>query len=53
MVVTSYGRNKNLDDEINNIADRSPENSRSSFKDLQSQKTVKKTDQKNNLFIEG
>ena len=31
---------------IENIAGRLPENSRNSFVDLQSQKTVKKTDQK-------
>ena len=38
--------------ETENIAGRLPENSRNSFVDLQSQKTVK-TDQKNRLFIEG
>ena len=36
-----------------NIAGRLPENSHNSFVDLQSQKTVKKADQKNCLFIEG
>ena len=35
---------------INNIAGRLKENSRNSFVDLQSQKTVKKTDQKNSDF---
>ena len=33
-----------------NIAGRLPENSHKSFVDLQSQKTVKKTDQKNSYF---
>ena len=36
-----------------NIADRLPENSSNSFIDLPSQKTIKKTDQKISLFIEG
>ena len=36
-----------------NIAGRLPENSRNRFVDRQSKKTVKKTDQKNPLFIEG
>ena len=36
-----------------NIAGRLPENSRNRFVDRQSKKTVKKTDQKNRLFIEG
>ena len=36
---------------LTNIAGRLPENSRNSFVDLQSKKTVKKTDQKN-LYIE-
>ena len=38
-----------------NIAGKLPENSRNSFVDLQSQKkkTVKKTDRKNRLSIEG
>ena len=45
-----------ISDEIEktvNIAGRLPENSRNSFVDLQSPKTVKKTEQKNSLFIEG
>ena len=36
-----------------NIAGRLPENNRNSFVDLQPQKTIKKTDQKIRLFIEG
>ena len=38
---------------IKHIAGRLPENSRTSFVDLQSQKNSKKTDQKNRLFIKG
>ena len=40
-------------EQILNIAGRLPENSRNSFVDLQSQKTVKKTPKKIRLFIEG
>ena len=38
---------------IKNIAGRLPANSRNRFVDRQSKKTVKKTDQKTCLFIEG
>ena len=36
-----------------NIARRLPENSRNRFVDRQSKKTVRRTDQKTRLFIEG
>ena len=43
-------KNRSSKNRIKNIAGRLPENSRNSFVDLQSKKTVKKTEQKNSSF---
>ena len=49
LIIQSTGLTK----QEKNIAGRLPENSRNRFVDRQSKKTVKKTGQKNRLFIEG